>query len=782
MADDNTSILSRLDPRSVGKSVASLISAEETDPDPRGHTRSSTALYSTNVDISRADPRIEDYVQEFNRNPIISTPIINLAYEVFEPGWWIEADSEETVDELTEFCHNIGIEGGMPHQSLTSLGKQAVIQHQVRGTFMGEKVTDEKDRHVAINPLNPSTFEIYTKPGTNMLVPPDYSADPGSGSKLKNTPGGEAAAFVQFDQQFTRWEDRTERRFAREEMLHWPRWPDLGDVFGRSAIEPVYDRSIAMREKLDDNDLAIAMKAWPMVLFQLGSEDHPWTFDQMTDFMGNYTEGELGPGMYQGVPGDVEIEEFAGETADIQEHVDTDIDLIISGMPAPRYSLGAGTLSDGGQIPEAHERQFRKLVRAHRRDFEALMTPYLEEVAESWGYSTDGLELNVGRPDGEVAPEDVQGSIIRYTSDVSDGNNGEGSQEGGPSISPDDVDDGSDGSGDDSGGDGGSDGPDGPSTPGTVEEQSAPEPNDSLDPERLQYDTTELADPEFDAESYLVEGSDVEELSNSRLVATREHERELGSVIADVLIDARDSTLDVLEARYGDELPRGSLVASEFRSSVRSELRKHGLSDEIAETLTDVSERTVDSLQSETHNPTFDRRYTGMTHYSLRDSVQDDLLRDVENLADDMATEIGRQVSDVEWTRHGSDTVRNRVTDVYDDGTLDGRGRLIARMRIQELKNRTKLEQYRQHEGVVGVRVISRCSDESTNLTRELAGCDGRDVPVALFDNEDSICAQLQRGISSNPPQGFDPLTGVPPFHFGDTSEIASVTDEEVDD
>ena len=772
MANDNNSFLSRLNPKNIGKSVASLVDTEDIEPEPRGHTRSSTQLYSANVDVARPDPEIEHYVQEYRNNSIISTPINNLANEVFEPGWWIEADSEETVEELTEFLHNVGIEAGKPRQSFTELGKTAIVQHQVRGTFLGEKVTDEKGRNIAINPVNPSTFEIYTKPGTNMLVPADYDVDAKDGKGPKETPEGDIAAFVQFDQQFTRWEDRNERRFTRDQLLHWPRWPDIGEVFGSSVIEPVYERSIAMREKLDDNDLAIAMKAWPMVLFQLGSEDHPWTYDEMDEFMSDYAEGNLGPGMYQGVPGDVEVHEFAGETADIQEHVETDINLIISGMPAPRYTLGtAGTHGADEIQAEAHERQFRKRVRAIRRDLENLFLPYLEEVAEDWGYSTEGLELNIGRPDGEVAPEDVQGSIIRYTSDVG-GEGGDGStdgerQEGGPSISKDDVDDG-----------GSESGPDGPSTPGTVAEESAPEP-EHLDDDRLTYDVSALADPDFEADDHIVQDSEVEELADPRLVPTRDHERELGQTLADALVEARESTLDVIEARYGDNLPRGSIVASEFRSSVRSILRREGVSDEVAEALTDVSEKTSAKLRSSVHSPTITRS-VGMNRYSIRDGIQDDVLRDVEALADDMATEIRRQFDEVNWTAHGVETLRERITDVYDDGTLESRGRLIARMRIQELINRTKLEEYRQHEDVVGIKVISRCSDSTVSLSRELAGCDRDEQPVARFDSDTSLGEQLQSGISAMPPQGFDPLVGVPPYHFGDTSEIAPVTEDEV--
>jgi hypothetical protein len=266
-------------------------------------------------------------------------------------------------------------------------------------------------------------MEIYTKPGVNMLLPPDYNpTDSGSVSStvsrrqsfsgdvyVKTTPSGDVAAYVQFDRTLSRWEEREERRFASDQILHWPRNPDIGDKFGNSTIEPVLDRSRALREKLQDNDLAISMKAWPMVLFQLGDPDRPWSWSRIEDFMEDYDDRNLGPGMYQGVPGDVEINEFAGETADISEHVMTDIDMIISSMPGPKHALGAFSVGSG--LTDAHDQQFKKTVREARRELENTFTPYIKDALESWDYDTSGLELHIGRPDGEVAPEDIQGSM-----------------------------------------------------------------------------------------------------------------------------------------------------------------------------------------------------------------------------------------------------------------------------------------------------------------------------------------------------------------------------------
>jgi hypothetical protein len=397
--------------------VAELISPGRDDdefmPNPQAFSQGVTNRYSAELDRSRPDPNTEDYYDEYQYNPIIQTQIDTFASDCWEGGWYITADSEQTVAELTEFAKNMTLNAGQIHQPISKIGKMAIIQHEVRGTFLGEHMHDEEGRPVGINPVNVSTMEIYTKYGTNVLVPADYK-EKSDDTTIKRNDEGEVAAYVQFDHRLSSYADRRERRFTRDEMMHWARRPDIGDVFGNSRVEPILARSRSLREKLNDNDLAIAMKAWPMILFKLGSPERPYTLEEMEDFMQKYSQDELGPGMYQGVPGDVEIEEFAGETADIKDPVMTDVNMIVSAMPGPKHNVGAFPGEGENPPTAAHERQYRKLVRETRMQLENLFTPYLKMVAEEWGYNSSGVELHVGRPDGEVAPEDIEGNVIRY--------------------------------------------------------------------------------------------------------------------------------------------------------------------------------------------------------------------------------------------------------------------------------------------------------------------------------------------------------------------------------
>lgn len=711
---ESSGLLDRVHPRRVGKGVASLVGSEEMDPEPQAFTRSSSDIYSAAVDVDRPDGDTELYWQEYEKNPIIAKQIQDLASDVFEAGWWLTAESDETIEEVTEFLENIGIKAGQTHQSFSQLGQQAVIQHQARGTFMGEKMTDDQGRHTGINPVNPSTFKIYTKPGVNVLVPPDHDSD--ADTTVKHTDEGDVAAYVQFDDRLSRWNDRTERHFTRDEMVHWARRPDLGDVRGNSVIEPVYERSIALREKLQDNDLAIAMKAWPLIMFQTGTPEHPWTLEEQEDFMADYSEEELGPGMFQAVPGDVEVNEFAGETADIEEHVQTDVNLIVAGMPGPITQLGSFVAEGAEVASEAQERSYRKLVRSTRRDLESVFTPYLREVAESWDLDPEDLEIHIGRPGDEVAPEDVQGSIIRYQSNAGD-------DEESPRSEP--VDDSVNVGDDNDNSDGGEAGNDGISV------------------------NAELTDP--------------------RLVGTSDLEDELGATIEAVLETARDETLAELD-RASD--PEGVDVENAFDRHVHRASAEYGLVDAIEDAVVDTFERTTDTLGQRTHAPRIKAVPEASHRELLRDVVQS-TRRDVVDVASDIGATFRHQLDRADDASAASERIRDR----WDAGTLLGRSDLIARMRTQEVVNRIKLDYYRQHDAVVGISITSRCSPDTHDLTAELAGCDGSEPAVARFDADRSLGAQFQAQASADPPTGFDPLPPAPPFHFGDTAELVPVTD-----
>lgn len=733
--------------------VASLVQAEG-DPDPEGYSVASTEVRTLDSDVSWPEDEIEDYWRLYETNPLISGPIDRLATEVFEPGYWIEAASADTEDELTEFLENMGIEAGMPKRDFSTVGEQAIVQHEVRGTYTAEKVTDDQGRHIAVNPIKSNTLKIHTKPDTNILIAPDDHRDEAHDLKLDEE--GKAAAFVQFDNEDVRFHNRRERRFQRDQMLFWPRNPDIGDVRGTSRLEQVYERARALQAKLRDNDDAIAMKAWPMILFQLGSEDRPWTKDQMNTFMQKYEEGNLGPGMYHGVPGDVELNEFAGETADIEEAVSTDVDMVIAGMPGPRYALGGFEQNVSTTVAAAQERQYRKLVRRLRRELEDLFTPYLVDVAESWDLDTEDIQLHIGRPDGEVAPEDISGSIIRYTSDANDGED-----DTRPIQEPT----------------GGSSG-EGSVSPGTPTDETSPDPaNTGLDAGSTSDAGTEASESMPNAVEPDVDVAHLEstaELADPRLVSTTAEVAGLTEAIESVLVQTRDQALDeIVELFRSGQSPRPREIQGVLNGAYSDAQRGVGLDRVAEDELQSVAEKTVQTLSQTSHDPSIDATF-GPTQRQLGASGATELVRDVQDVRDDMVAQVDAIVGSAQT---GSlERLRERLRGALEEDTLTDRARLIAHMHAQQLVNTVKLSAYQDHPDVVGIEVTNACGPNTTPLCRDLAGCSGEPAR-AFFEEEGTLGAQLQSQTSADLFEGFRPLPGVPPWHHGCKSEIVPVTE-----
>lgn len=742
-SSSSLSVLGKLSPDQISRSVSSLVGSTDTDPDPRAYSQSKAQTTSRSVDVTRPDKSIEAFYNEYEKNPIIGTEVHAFAEAVFEAGWWLTADSERTRTEMEEFCQNIGIQSGKPHQNLSTLGETAIIQNQIRGSFLGETVTDNKGRHVALNPVNPSTVEVYTKPGVNILVPPDHEST-ASDSTVKRTEGGDAAAFVQFDRRLSRWSDRKERKFTRDQILHWPRRPDIGDIYGNSVVEPIFERSQALREKLQDNDLAIAMKAWPMILFELGEPDRPWSLDAITDFMDDYSEEELGPGMYQGVPGDVEVNEFAGETADIEEHVMIDVNMIVSAMPGPKHALG----SFGGEaeLTHSHQNQFQKTVRSTRKDVANFFTPYLRDVAQSWGLDPSGLELHVGRPDGQVAPEDINGSTIRYQSDV----NNDDDDDADP-FPDDDTDNGR---------------PTGEQPSEQSQLSDSGNVNSPVSSDRY----VQLADPQ---NSFSLQPSVATLQSRTD---TSDAESAIRDLITTLLLDARDQTIDTLENKYSASVvPNGSDIEDEFTTTVARDARYGGLHSDITSACATVSDETLKTINTELEG-SFSRPQTEQ----LIGRTVESCIRDIVDIGNEMGAEARRQTDVIADTERGVDAIVTRLLDAYDDATVEQRAWVIARMRTRELCNKLKYAEYKQHATITGYYVESSCSDSTHAVTAEIAGCDGTTPAEVSFDDDRAPGAQFQTAIDAEPSSGFDPLPDVPPFHFGSLAEIRPVVNENI--
>jgi len=421
----------------IRERVAELIDgSRDEEPEPQGYQGEERSSGLIRGGILEHDPNREDlqyYRELYEGVGPIKSSIDNFSSEVIEPGWYITADSEETEEKLTEYFRQVAILNTDVDVGASHLIEMMVREREIRGTVFLEKVKDSQGRNQALYPLQNDTITIYTKPGKAMLPAPDdeeaEAFDPDISQQRDEPPlnsDGEMGAYVQFDEIKPKWSNTEEVVYTRNEVIKFIRDPDIGDPRGTSRIASSAQRAEGLLEKLQDNDDAVKFKAWPQIIFELGDEDNPWNREEVNNFIEHYEDGNMRPGLMQAVAGDVSVEEFAGETADISDTLNFDISMIMSGMPGPVYATGGFSQNVAPAIAQQQQRQFIKEVRKTRNRIESKFTPYLREVAEDYDLdAAQSVELHIGRPNGQVAPEDIEGNIIRYTSDVQQNQPGE---------------------------------------------------------------------------------------------------------------------------------------------------------------------------------------------------------------------------------------------------------------------------------------------------------------------------------------------------------------------
>jgi len=208
--------------------------------------------------------------------------------------------------------------------------------------------------------------------------------------------------------------------FRRDEIIPLTRDADVGEVFGTSRIEAVSDRVDGIKQKLSDNDEAIASKAYPLWLFLFGTPEEPWDADDISQFMKAQEMENFHPGMKQGVRGDMSVETISGDVADIAEYLQFDLRWIMSAMPMPIFVLGAFESASVGQVSGiAQQQDVNRQIKEARRELEEEFTPIVREVAKQQGVDSErakNVTLKFGKPGETDLDIDRNEQVIRYIS------------------------------------------------------------------------------------------------------------------------------------------------------------------------------------------------------------------------------------------------------------------------------------------------------------------------------------------------------------------------------
>jgi|APHM01.1.fsa_nt_gi hypothetical protein len=401
------------------------------------------------------------YWRQFETTPIVRKPITSFATRVTEPGYYIEAEelSREQVEELGQWLDSCAIIEGLPGKDFRELANKAVVQREVRGTALVEKAPhkDDEDKIAGLKLINPETVEAVTVPDQSILMPPEGIEDiedriPTDVQEYTDIPRAESGGYaawlqdiletdqVYFEDNFSDDDGDQKIGFRRDEVIPLRRDADVGEIFGTSRIESVSNRVKGIKDKLDDNDQAIASKAYPLLVFMFGdpeTEGGVWDSEDINEFMNAHEMENFEPGMKQGVRGDVSIEQVSGEVANIAEYLQFDIQWIMSSMPMPLFLLGSFNTASVGQVAGiAQQQDVLRQIEDARRELEEEFTPVIREVAMQKGIDEDianRINLRFGEP-GEPDPEVARSQqVIRY---VSDSGSGGQTQQPGRGVSP----------------------------------------------------------------------------------------------------------------------------------------------------------------------------------------------------------------------------------------------------------------------------------------------------------------------------------------------------------
>jgi hypothetical protein len=387
--------------------------------------------------------KLDDYWELYKEIPIIRQPIRSFASEVVGPGYYIDADDEELKEDIEDWLQTSSIVDGEIDRDFSFLLKKAIIQREVKGTVLCEKVQTEDGGIYGFKLMRPETVRAFTKPGQTVLLPPDYEVDEAReqegliGRLMKNrsiytTEDGDVAAFVQVDDAITGSDDGYYIPFTRDDVIKLTRDSDVGEPFGESRLVAVENRLQALLKKLRDNDKAIESLAHPFQLFQFGSEDDPWEPSEIKNFMEQHSQDQFEPGMKQGVQGDMSIETVSGEVAPIEEFLDFDLNWIISEMPMPRYALGGFESEVNQFVSRSQETRLENQIEEARKEIENEFTPAIEEKVEDMGYNLDDFNgFHIGEDPTDLnlvkeAKKEQEGDNIPDGNNSNQDNVGEG--------------------------------------------------------------------------------------------------------------------------------------------------------------------------------------------------------------------------------------------------------------------------------------------------------------------------------------------------------------------
>lgn len=408
---------------------------------------------------------LKAWVEEFRENPLIRVPTKLFVSDVVEPGYEVEVASRDPTVDSESFDEPV-VPESYPNATYHGLDLSAALERWLsrsvivgnsfdrdfrvileqlltdaigrRGTGLAEHVYDDPEtrrRLLGLRAFSVEDVTSYTREGKAILLRPDDTAaglredadtpaieadnaptvslSDDERLEIPTTRAGKAAAFVQFDDIYG-VEEREEIAFALDDVTMLANDPDTGEVFGRPDSATVAARSKALRSQLEDLDQGLKNAAWNNLIVNVDSDNKESAKEALAGLDPNSPES------ISVTNTNPEVSEINGEVPDVVEHIQQQVEYIVSAMRVPLYRVGfEGNINR--DVTSEQSPDYRGQVARARRWVEAACRRILElkaneflcghahpadaEEDELYGDPADvpDTKLHV-RPDGDTNP------------------------------------------------------------------------------------------------------------------------------------------------------------------------------------------------------------------------------------------------------------------------------------------------------------------------------------------------------------------------------------------
>jgi hypothetical protein len=416
------------------------------------HTRTRTPrLVVNNSNVTDLTPPgdIDEYHDLYRSVGIIRGNINQFVRDVVEPGIRIHADDPKThayftgdpnddadVPEFAPaggFVENCAVIAGERNQPFYPYLKTSIVQKYTRGTALHEYLkrdddkTEPKPRIQGFKHIRPETVSARVHEGTNILLAPDETD-----TTTETTPRGEAAAYIQFDDDSILGHrrdgfDENSVALSQHDVLKQVNDPDIGGndttedgVFGTSPIEAISDDAFDYREIKRNRAEAIKAKVEGVWVAEFNTEvvdagDEiiltEWDDNEQDDWIND--ADDLDPGSMMGHDGSITLDQWEPSLPALDDDLQHLVDDILAPLPAPKYATAHGddiTQHVTGEQGDAYQDLIGEERRAQSRDW----TQAFRDVASRHPrLDASGVEVRLApaassNPVAELSEEEIE--------------------------------------------------------------------------------------------------------------------------------------------------------------------------------------------------------------------------------------------------------------------------------------------------------------------------------------------------------------------------------------